>query len=333
MITSSANPSVVGDPVTFTATMNPAAQNQDSSSYFIANDTTYLATITDGVASATIAAADLPEGTDNVGVVLRYTGLPGDNSGEADAGYAQVVNAPPVLTPTTTALASSTNPSTAGQPVTFTATVTPSTATGTVNFVEGTTVLGSGTLSGGHATFTTSSLSAATHCIKAVYLGNASYATSPSAQINQVVHPAPITTTTALASSANPSNSGQPVTFTATVSTHHGDRHRQLRRGHHRPGIGNPQRWSRDLHHQLPQRRNALHQGRLPGQCLLRDKSINADQPGRQPADHHNDSVCGKQSVFRSRHHPRQGGGQRHCTVVNARHADPGARHEQHQLR
>ncbi len=57
----------------------------------------------------------------------------------------------PVL-PTTTALAAAPNPSTFGQPVTLTATVSPSAATGQVTFYDGTTVLGVGTLAGGTAT-------------------------------------------------------------------------------------------------------------------------------------------------------------------------------------
>lgn len=72
---------------------------------------------------------------------------------------------------TTTTVTSSQNPSTYGQPVTFTATVTAvapggGTPTGTVTFYDGTTVLGTATLnSSGQATFTTSSLFIGTHPI------------------------------------------------------------------------------------------------------------------------------------------------------------------------
>ena len=72
----------------------------------------------------------------------------------------QVVNPPP----TTTALASSLNPSVLGQPVTLTATVTAvapgaGTPAGTVTFYDGATVLGTGTLdAAGVATLTTSAL-------------------------------------------------------------------------------------------------------------------------------------------------------------------------------
>ena len=62
---------------------------------------------------------------------------------------------------TTTALASSLNPSTYGQSVTFTATVsgTGGTPTGTVTFKDGPTTMGTGTLTSGQAIFSTNRLS------------------------------------------------------------------------------------------------------------------------------------------------------------------------------
>ncbi|MFN8630190.1 MAG: Ig-like domain repeat protein, partial [Chloroflexota bacterium] len=128
----------------------------------------------------------------------------------------QSVSAPlTVGLPTTTTLTSDVNPSTFGQNVTFTATVSPAAATGTVTFSEGATVLGTGTLAGGVATFAISTLSVGTHTITASYGGDATYSNSTSAPYDQVVIQAPTTTT--LTSSANPSTVGQSVTFTATV--------------------------------------------------------------------------------------------------------------------
>lgn len=65
------------------------------------------------------------------------------------------------------------NPSTVGQTVIFTANVAPSTATGTVTFLDGTTAIGSGMLSGGKATLSTSGLSPRIHSITASYSGDA----------------------------------------------------------------------------------------------------------------------------------------------------------------
>jgi Bacterial Ig-like domain (group 3) len=71
--------------------------------------------------------------------------------------------------------------------VTFTATVSPGAATGTVTFVDGTTTLGTAPLSNGIAAFTTSSLSGGTHNITAAYSGDATYGGSTSAALTQVV--------------------------------------------------------------------------------------------------------------------------------------------------
>jgi len=122
------------------------------------------------------------------------------------------------LASTTTTLASSVNPSTSGQSVTFTATVSPSGATGTVAFFDGGSSLGTAPLSGGTASLTTSSLSVGSHSITAVYGGDSSHATSTSAALTQTVNAGSISTATALASSVNPSVFGQSVTFTATVT-------------------------------------------------------------------------------------------------------------------
>jgi hypothetical protein len=104
--------------------------------------------------------------------------------------------------------------------VTFTATVSSSVgppANGEiVTFKDGPFTLGSGTLNGGVATFTTSALIAITHSVKASYVGDANLISSSSPILNQVVSKA--TTTTLLVSSLNPSTYGKRVTFTATVT-------------------------------------------------------------------------------------------------------------------
>jgi hypothetical protein len=124
---------------------------------------------------------------------------------------------------TTTTLASTT-PSVFGESVTFTATVAAvspgaGTATGTVQFrVDGQPIGTPVSLVSGVATFSTSSLAVGSgYSITAVYAGDSSFLTSTSTPVSQVVNKA--STTTALASSVNPSLFGQSVTFTATVAT------------------------------------------------------------------------------------------------------------------
>jgi len=86
----------------------------------------------------------------------------------------------------TVTLTSSRNPVPSGSPLTFTATV-PAGATGTVQFLDGTTVLGPGTVSGGTANFSTTTLSVGTHSITAVYGGDATYNGATSSAVSQVV--------------------------------------------------------------------------------------------------------------------------------------------------
>jgi hypothetical protein len=101
-----------------------------------------------------------------------------------------VTQAPPTKAATTTTVVSSKNPSTYRTSVTFTASVkstTTGTPTGQVTFKDGSTTLGTGTLSGGKATFRTSSLPVGTHSITAVYGGSTSYNGSTSSALTQKV--------------------------------------------------------------------------------------------------------------------------------------------------
>ena len=89
---------------------------------------------------------------------------------------------------TTTALSSSQNPSSTGQAVRFTATVTGIAPTGTVTFFDGGTQIGTATLAGGTASITTSSLATGSHSITARYSGDGNNAASTSAALLQTVN-------------------------------------------------------------------------------------------------------------------------------------------------
>ncbi len=121
-----------------------------------------------------------------------------------------------VLSKSTTAVTSSPNPSTYRQAVTITASITPATATGTVTFKDGGTTLGTRSVVSGKARITTSTLTARTHSITAVYSGDTKLGGSSSLAHAQTVNKA--ATATKLVSSLNPSTKGTAVTFTATVS-------------------------------------------------------------------------------------------------------------------
>jgi hypothetical protein len=119
-------------------------------------------------------------------------------------------------------LTSSLNPSTFNQTVTFSAqlTSTNGTPTGSVQFSDGTTILGTASVSAsGAAIFTTSQLTAGTHTITAAYQPTGNFSAT-SATVTQVVNG--VATTTQLTSSQNPATVGQSITFTATVTSANG---------------------------------------------------------------------------------------------------------------
>ena len=100
------------------------------------------------------------DGADPIaGLILATNGdFYGTAAGGGTNGYGMVFSLSVTVTKTTTTLTSSPNPSTYGQAVTFIATVTSKLGAPpdgeTVSFMKGKTVLGTGTLSGGSASFT-----------------------------------------------------------------------------------------------------------------------------------------------------------------------------------
>ena len=213
-LASSLNPAKVGQNVTFTATVTRSSgPGTPTGTVQFYDGTTLLGTGNlNKSGAATFTTSKLAVGSH--AITAQYNGDSTD-AGSPSATLAQVVQ-----TSTATALASSLSPAPYGQNVTFTATVTrssgPGTPTGTVQFYDGTTLLGTANLNAsGTATFPTSSLAVGSHAITAQYLGDTADLGSTSAKLAQVVQS---NTTTALASSANPSTAGQNVSFTATVT-------------------------------------------------------------------------------------------------------------------
>ena len=93
-----------------------------------------------------------------------------------------------VTSPTATlSVSASPTPSTPGQSVTFTASISSGCA-GTITFYDGGTSIGTGTISGTTATISTSSLTMGDHVITASWPGNSSYGPVTSSPITQVVY-------------------------------------------------------------------------------------------------------------------------------------------------
>jgi uncharacterized repeat protein (TIGR01451 family) len=173
-LASSANPSVFGQAVAFTATFSAAAPGTGTptGTVLFQDGSTSLGTanLLNGQASVTLSA--LGPGPHSVTAV--YSGNANFNS--SSSLLAQAVN----KASTTTKLASSASASTLNQALTFTATINlapPGTGTpsGTVTFVaDGSNTLCAGVAlqSNGTATCATSTLSAGSHTIMAAYSGD-----------------------------------------------------------------------------------------------------------------------------------------------------------------
>lgn len=126
--------------------------------------------------------------------------------------------------PTTTSVTASSSTTTTGEPVSFTATVTPNAGvanpTGSVTFTDNGTPIGTSTLSTTGGVTTTSmlltTLPLGVNSVGASFGGDASFGASASGTA-ALVTVSRATTELSLGSSDNPSTSGQPVALTASV--------------------------------------------------------------------------------------------------------------------
>jgi len=182
--------SIVGNPVTFTATVAATVKGiagPPTGKVSFYDTSTLLGQGTLSSGQAAFQTNSLTVGSHNITAVYSGDGganfLPSTSSPLTQiVGKASDATSTPVGSP---------NPAPPKQSVTFTVTVTaensPLSPTGTVGFYDGTNKIGTGTLSSGKATFTTSSLAAGTHSITAVYGGDTDFTGSTSSAVNEVV--------------------------------------------------------------------------------------------------------------------------------------------------
>jgi len=218
-LTSSLNPSGFGQAVTFAATVATGAETG-----------TLTGTVTFAVDGT---AAGSPVAINAAGVAVYSTTALTVGVHSVTASYNSAPDHFPststpltqtVLEGTIVALASSLNPSSLGAQVTFTATVTVPpgggsvSPDGTVVFSDGSTALGSTTLSAaGTASLTTSTLANGLHSITATYLGDAGnqiQSSTSTVLVQDVLVPGQVS----LVSNPNASNYGAPVTFIVAVA-------------------------------------------------------------------------------------------------------------------
>ncbi|MGB8540740.1 MAG: Ig-like domain-containing protein [Candidatus Acidiferrales bacterium] len=170
-LVSSASPTNYMQSVTFTATVAGQFGGMVTGSVVFTDGASTLNTVSLAGGVARYTTTSLAVGTHNI--IATYQGS-ASFTGSPSAVLTQTVN----QSSTTTSLTSSLNPSTAGQSVTFTATVTGQfggPVTGSVVFTDGATTLRIVGISGTTASYTTSALGAGTHNITATYGGNAGF--------------------------------------------------------------------------------------------------------------------------------------------------------------
>jgi len=207
-VQSSANQSVAGANVHFTATVTGSITVTGSVTFKDGANALGTGVLANGI--ATFDTTALTTGQHVITAV--YSGDSNSQTSTSAAWTQSVIAATTVLT-----LTSSANPSVAGSSVTLTAALSGNdvTATGTVTFKDGSAVLGSVTINGGSATYTTTALAAGVHVIVAQYSGDSANQAAASPALTQTVQQR---TTTALASGTNPAQTEQAITLTATVS-------------------------------------------------------------------------------------------------------------------
>lgn len=236
-VASSADPSVVGQAVTFTATVRDAGgvyTPTGTVAFFDGGALLGYGTLSGsgtGVSKATFTTTTLPQGSNSITVAYDGNGL---FAHAGSTAIIQTVNAVPIR-PSEITLTASSQTTTYGIPVVFTATVTDEgtgaaqTPTGAVTFTANNLStgafynMGNGTLSGANGIATASlsfaTLPVGTYQINATYNGDGSFyqegnLTAP------VSHTVTVGSSAVTLTSSLPSGSvfGQAVTFTATVS-------------------------------------------------------------------------------------------------------------------
>jgi len=196
LLSSSLNPSIFPQSVTFTATV--ATGKTGTINFFDGTNNIGSGVISGGI--AVFATSSLLAGTHNI--TAQY-------SSNTSSILVQVVNkATPTVSVTTS------GPSTYGDTITITASV-PSGATGTIVFTSGALALGSGTISGGAVSVTTNLLTPPSDLITATYSGDNNYNSAVGSTTQTVAKLSPTST---LTSSVNPSVPSGAVIFTDTLS-------------------------------------------------------------------------------------------------------------------
>ncbi len=208
-LTSSLNPALAGQSVTFTAQLSAETGTPTGTMQFLDGANLLSTQTVSAAGSASFTTSSLAIGSHLMTANYQPTGT----FGPASASLTEVINSDP----TTTALSCQPDPINIYGSAQLTATVTSSygTPTGSVTFTDNGATLATNNLVGGTTNLSYTGSVAGTHIITATYTSAGSFAAS-SATCSEVVNALP-TTSTLTVSPAN-STYGSPMTLTATVS-------------------------------------------------------------------------------------------------------------------
>ncbi len=216
-LTSSSNPSVHGQKVTFTATVTPPEGETTTPTgtvSFVEGATTLDVASLSSKGVAKFSTTALAAGKRRI--FAEYSG-----DSHYSAANSKLLNQSVTAATTEVTLSSSLNPAAFGSSGTLkahVAAVAPGagTPTGTVTFLEGETILETVPMSGANATLKLKTLAPGTHEITAAYSGDANDKPSEGGPLTQVITPAK--TQLSLTSTLNPAAFGSSGTLKATVS-------------------------------------------------------------------------------------------------------------------
>ena len=213
------NPSVtVGTAVTFSVVVSNGSSVVPTGNVQFTDGGVSLGSVAlNGSGAAVLTTSALAPGVHSIVAVYG-----GDGNDQASQSLALTETVQQIAT--TTTVAASANPVSAGSTLQLTAHVTPGAGSsggavgGTVTFSEGSNTLGAVAVdASGNASLSVNTLSVATHAIVATYSGSTNYAGSSSAALQVVVQ---VTATATVLSSASQSTlAGQPVSLTVTVTS------------------------------------------------------------------------------------------------------------------
>lgn len=208
-----------GTTVNFTATVTATNGGTPTGTVSFQDGATVLGTVTLSNGTAVFKTSTLAVGAHSIHIL--YGGDSNNASSNSSAVQETIEQIGTIAT-----LSTSGSPAAAGASISLTATITAnsivpsSPVSGTVSFMEGTTTLGVGTVSGNKVILNLSSLPVGQHNIVALYGGATNYSGSTSVSIAQSVQQAQTTGT--LIASVNPAVAGKNDTLTVTITSNGG---------------------------------------------------------------------------------------------------------------